>query len=129
MHRLRGDSNAAFPRTAAQTYSPRPLTDGERWTAEALLELRRGGYRFPAWLRFVNRSLERSSRARQAAPGLTRQARGWGVIGAAGWLAVCHLGGRRLLGHRVDVVRHLVAVVPAAEVDGALSGVGVGHAV
>lgn len=39
------DIIAEHLRSAAQLYSPRRLTDGERWTAEALIELRRGGYR------------------------------------------------------------------------------------
>src|SRR3954454_15094831 len=79
----------AHPRSAAQHYSPRPLTDGERWTADALVELRRGHYRPAAWLTFVRRSLERSSAPRRARPHLARQARGWGFAGALAWLAVC----------------------------------------
>jgi hypothetical protein len=31
-------------RSASQRYSPRPLTDGERWTAEPLAKLRRRRY-------------------------------------------------------------------------------------
>ena len=31
--------------SAAARYSPRPLTDGERWTADALPELQRAGGR------------------------------------------------------------------------------------
>ena len=67
---------------AAQRYSPRPLTEGERWTADALAELRRGGYRTGAWLTFLGDSLERSRATRRSRPLLARQARAWGGFGA-----------------------------------------------
>src|SRR5262245_27868431 len=38
------DGDAPKPPRTAQLYSPRPLTEGERWTADALLELRGAGY-------------------------------------------------------------------------------------
>jgi phosphatidylglycerophosphate synthase len=79
----------SYPDFAAERYSPRPLTDGERWTADALLELRRGGYRAPAWRRFLGRSLERSRATRRARPQLARQAGRWGVAGASAWLITC----------------------------------------
>jgi phosphatidylglycerophosphate synthase len=65
------------------------LTDGERWTAEALFELRRRGYTAKAWRAFLVRSLERSQASRRARPQLARQARQWGIIGAAAWLWTC----------------------------------------
>src|SRR5947209_17404628 len=77
------------PRSAAQRYSPRPLTDGEQWTADALAALRRDGYRPKAWRRFLGRSLGRSRETRRARPQLARQAEGWGVSGAIAWLAAC----------------------------------------
>ena len=76
-------------RSAAQHYSPRPLTEGERWTADALLELRRGGYRAHAWLRFLRNSLERSRATRGSRPRLARQSRRWGAYGGLCWLAAC----------------------------------------
>ncbi|MGH2886243.1 MAG: CDP-alcohol phosphatidyltransferase family protein, partial [Solirubrobacteraceae bacterium] len=74
---------------AAQLYSPRPLTEGEVWTAQALAELRRGGYAPRAWLRFLRRSLERSSATRRSRPGLARQARRWGLYGGLAWTGAC----------------------------------------
>ncbi|MDQ6816605.1 MAG: CDP-alcohol phosphatidyltransferase family protein [Actinomycetota bacterium] len=74
---------------AAQRYAPRPLTEGERWTADALEELRRGVYRPRAWRRFIGASLERSARARRERPSLARQARIWGAGGAIAWLSAC----------------------------------------
>lgn len=71
---------------AAEAYSPRPLTAGERWTAEALAALRRGGYGPRSWVQFLRSALERSAENRRARPELVRQARGWGVAGAAGWV-------------------------------------------
>jgi phosphatidylglycerophosphate synthase len=73
----------------AQRYSPRPLTDGERWTAEALGDLRRRGYRPGAWLAFVRASLDRSRAARRERPEMVRQARTWGAAGAAAWTIAC----------------------------------------
>ncbi|MBA3262324.1 MAG: hypothetical protein H0T69_07645, partial [Thermoleophilaceae bacterium] len=55
---------------SAQRYSPRPLTDGERWTAEALGDLRRRRYRPGAWAAFLRSSLERSRTARSQRPEL-----------------------------------------------------------
>ena len=85
------DPDLALARAAAQAYSPRPLTDGERWTVEALFQLRRCGYRPAAWMRFIRKSLQRSAQARNARPQMARQADRWGAVGAAGWLATCHL--------------------------------------
>jgi hypothetical protein len=45
-------------RHAAACDGPRPLTDGERWTADALSDLRRGRYRARAWVAFVRAALE-----------------------------------------------------------------------
>jgi phosphatidylglycerophosphate synthase len=75
---------------AAQRYSPRALTDGERWTAQALSELRRGGYRAAAWRRFLRSSLERADTTRRERPQLARQARTWGAGGAVAWVLACH---------------------------------------
>jgi phosphatidylglycerophosphate synthase len=80
------------PITAAQRYSPRPLTEGERWTADALIDLRVGGYSPDAWRRFVCNSLERSTATRRDRPLLARQARRWGVTGALAWFAACGAG-------------------------------------
>jgi phosphatidylglycerophosphate synthase len=69
-----------------QRYSPRPLTEGERWTVDALFELRRGGFRPRAWVRFLASSLERSGDTRRARPLLARQGRRWGAAGAVAWI-------------------------------------------
>src|SRR5215204_3782078 len=83
-------------------YTPRPLTEGELWTAEALLELRRGRYRPAAWSGFIRRSLERADETRRARRALAREARRWGVIAAPGWDGDA---GRRLPGpSAVEVV-------------------------
>ncbi|MGI8507677.1 MAG: CDP-alcohol phosphatidyltransferase family protein [Solirubrobacteraceae bacterium] len=76
-------------RSSAQHYSPRPLTEGEQWTADALAELRRGGYRPHAWRGFLRSSLTRSRTTRASRPGLARQSRRWGAYGALAWLLTC----------------------------------------
>ena len=76
-------------RVAAQRYSPRPLTEGEVWTAEVLAELRRCGYRPSAWRRFLGSSLQRSRATRHSRPVLAAQARRWGLYGALAWLGLC----------------------------------------
>jgi len=68
---------------------PIPQTAGERWTADALTELRGDGYSRTAWIRFLRASLERSGQTRRAHPALALQARRWGALGAAGWLLGC----------------------------------------
>jgi hypothetical protein len=78
----------------AERYSPRPLTEGERWTVEALFDLRRGRYRLRAWARFVDASLERSRTTCRARQQLARQARRWGFYGALAWVAAWRLGWR-----------------------------------
>lgn len=80
---------------SAQAHSPRPLTEGERWVAEALLDLRRERYRPAAWGRFIERSLQRAAEARRDRPRLARQARIWGLSGAAAWIAACRAANRR----------------------------------
>jgi phosphatidylglycerophosphate synthase len=80
---------------SAQAYSPRPLTEGERWVAEALLDLRREGYRLAAWRGFIRRSLDRAAETRRTRPRLARQARIWGLCGAAAWIAACRAADRR----------------------------------
>ncbi len=77
------------PGSAAHRYSPRPLTDGEQWTAGALSELRRGGYRPHAWRSFLQSSLKRSRTTGASRPSLARQGRRWGAYGALAWLLTC----------------------------------------
>jgi hypothetical protein len=79
------------PILPAERYSPRPLTAGERWTVEALSELRRSRYTPTAWARFLATSFERARENRGSRPEMARQARRWGALGAAGWLAACRL--------------------------------------
>jgi phosphatidylglycerophosphate synthase len=95
------DRTQAIP--AAQRYSPRLLTEGERWTAEALLELRRGRYRRRAWRRFLRSSLERSRAVRRSRPLLARQGRRWGAGGALAWLVACRAG-REIVGLELRVL-------------------------
>jgi phosphatidylglycerophosphate synthase len=78
----------------ANAYSPRTLTEGERWTAAALSDLRRRGYRPRAWKLFLGDSLARARDTRRARPGLVRQSRAWSLTGAAAWLAACRLADR-----------------------------------
>lgn len=78
----------------AQRYSPRPLTEGEVWTAEVLGELRRRRFRAGAWWAFLGRSLERSRASRAQRPALARQAAAWGLAGAAGWPVACRAARR-----------------------------------
>jgi phosphatidylglycerophosphate synthase len=80
---------------SAHAYTPRPLTEGELWAAAALRELRRRRYRPAAWSEFIRRSLERAEETRRARPLLAREARRWGAIGAAAWLAACRLARRQ----------------------------------
>lgn len=83
------DPASAGPCSAAQRYSPRPLTDGERWTAATLAELRQRGYRPTAWVAFLRSSLVRSARARRERPRMACQGRAWGMCGAVAWVASC----------------------------------------
>jgi phosphatidylglycerophosphate synthase len=76
---------------AGRRSSPRPLTAGERWTAQALADLRRRRYRPRAWWAFLRSSLERSRAARDEVPERARQARTWGAGGALAWTALCGL--------------------------------------
>jgi phosphatidylglycerophosphate synthase len=80
---------------AAQAYSPRPLTEGELWTAEALAKLHDDRYRPSAWWRFIGASLKRAGETRRAHPSLVRQARIWGATGAAAWLVASQAADRR----------------------------------
>ncbi len=79
---------------AAQRYSPRPLTEGEVWTAEALDELRRRRFRVGAWLDFLGKSLVRSRASRSQRPALARQAAAWGFAGGAAWPVACRAARR-----------------------------------
>lgn len=83
------DLTGADTRSASQRYSPRPLTDGERWTADALAKLRHRRYRPGAWVAFVRSALQRSADDRRARPRMARQARVWGTGGAVAWVAAC----------------------------------------
>jgi hypothetical protein len=80
--------------SSSQRYSLRPLTDGERWTAEELAKLRRRRYRPSAWVAFLRSSLQRSTANRHERPRMARQARLWGMSGAIAWLAVCAAASR-----------------------------------
>jgi phosphatidylglycerophosphate synthase len=57
------------------------MTAGERWAHEALLDLRRAGYRPDAWRRFVNKSLARAAQTRVQRPALAGRARRWCAAG------------------------------------------------
>jgi phosphatidylglycerophosphate synthase len=74
------------PRVPAIAQRNPPLTEGEYRTLEALVELRRAGYRPGAWVRFVDGSLKRSRVTRRDRPLLARQGRRWGACGAAAWI-------------------------------------------
>ena len=71
---------------AAERYSPRALSDGERWTAIELASLRAQRYRPSAWTAFLAHSLRRSAETRKARPVLARQARRWGLLGGVAWM-------------------------------------------
>ncbi len=81
--------------SAAQRYSPRPLTDGERWTADELSKLRAKHYRPTAWAAFLGSSLKRSNVNRSERPLMARQARAWGAGGAVAWSVACAAAQRR----------------------------------
>jgi phosphatidylglycerophosphate synthase len=70
-------------------------TEGERWAAAALTDLRSGRYRPRAWAVFLRASLERSRATRAERPQLAAQAARWGVGGGAAWIAMCALARRR----------------------------------
>jgi phosphatidylglycerophosphate synthase len=91
---LDADRRVALARLQAQAHVPRPLTEGERWTVDALAELRAGRYRLRAWRRFLDRSLQRSAEARAARAEMAAQARRWAVIGGAAWIVAWHLSRR-----------------------------------
>ncbi len=80
---------------SAAAYSPRPLTEGELWTAAALHELQAAQFRPRAWARFINRAYDRATDTRLGRPELASQARQWGLIGAGAWLAACR-GAKRV---------------------------------
>jgi phosphatidylglycerophosphate synthase len=71
---------------AAERYSPRALTEGERWTAIELASLRAQRYRRSAWIAFVSHSLRRSAETRKGRPVLARQAQRWGLLGGGAWI-------------------------------------------
>jgi phosphatidylglycerophosphate synthase len=81
--------------SAAARYSPRPLTEGEQWTAEALTALRRRRYRPRAWAAFLRESQARSRATRAQRPALARQAAGWGVAGGLAWVGAVLVARRR----------------------------------
>ncbi len=76
------------------------MTDGERWTREALAGLRADGYAPGAWWRFLGASHRRAAVTRAARPALTRQARTWMGVGALAAAA----GGRGLAGWAITAL-------------------------
>lgn len=72
------------------------MTAGERWTREALADLRGEGFRLGAWRRFVARSLVRAREQRQARTRQHRQTLALAGTGFAAWSAV-GLAGNPLL--------------------------------
>lgn len=72
-----------------------PLTEGQLWSRDLLAQLRAAGYRSRAWLEFAARSRERAARTRRDRPALARQARAWGMTGAAATLIAASRGGPR----------------------------------
>jgi phosphatidylglycerophosphate synthase len=80
---------------AAERYSPRALTDGERWTAAELASLRARRYRLSAWIAFLSHSVRRAGETRAARSDLARQARRWGVVGGGAWILAWFWGQRR----------------------------------
>jgi hypothetical protein len=72
------------------------VTEGERWTREALAELRADGFRPGAWRRFIARSRVRAREQRQARGREHRQTLLLAAIGVVAWSAV-GLSGRPLL--------------------------------
>ena len=73
---MRGRPNLTDGRT-------RPLTDGERWSRDALDRLRAERFAPPAWRRFLGDAARRSRGVRARRPALARQSHRWGAIGAA----------------------------------------------
>jgi phosphatidylglycerophosphate synthase len=88
------DRRVVLARREAQARAPRPLTEGERWTVDALAELRARRFRPRAWRRFLERSLRRSAEARAARAEMAAQARRWAAIGGAAWIVACALSRR-----------------------------------
>jgi hypothetical protein len=88
------DRRVVLARLEAQAHALRPLTEGERWTVDALAELRAERYRSRAWRGFLDRSLRRSSEARAARPEMAAQAWRWAAIGGAAWIAAWQLSRR-----------------------------------
>jgi phosphatidylglycerophosphate synthase len=78
----------------AERYSPRALTDGERWTAAELACLRVNRYRLSAWTVFLSHSLRRAAETRKARSDLAWQARRWGLFGGGAWVLAWLWGGR-----------------------------------
>lgn len=62
----------------------RELTEGERWSREALDGLRGGRFGAAAWKHFLGDAFKRSRVVRARQPGLVRQSRRWGAVGLAG---------------------------------------------
>jgi len=74
-----------------------PLTAGERWSRELLAGLRADGYRPAAWVVLLDQSFAHAAASRGARPALARQARRWGIAGAAATLAAAPAGRARPL--------------------------------
>jgi len=74
------------------TGTERELTDGERWTRDALERLLARRFSPPAIARFLWDSSVRSARIRHERPELARRAWGWNALGAAAWVAAAAAG-------------------------------------
>lgn len=76
----------------------RPLTEGERWAADALTTLRSAAFAPEAIIRFVQESLDRAADTRARRGGLARQARRWSIAGTGTMLALREALSRRGVG-------------------------------
>lgn len=73
-------------------------TEGERWAAGALADLRAGRFTPAAWIRFLAASVRRSGEDARRRPDLARQALAWGALGLAPWVALAPVDPRALWG-------------------------------
>lgn len=64
------------------------MSEGEAWARDLLRELRGGGYRVGAWVRFLDRSFARARTVRQERRREHRQVLLIGAVGFAAWAAV-----------------------------------------
>lgn len=68
------------------------MTSGERWTREALVDLRAAGYAPRAWAVFLLRSRARARERRDERPREHRQALGLGAAGITAWAGAAVAG-------------------------------------